>query len=253
MNLLKILRYDGSFEGLLCCIFRIYEEKIVVFKIVKDDEPLSDLFADVLDVLTDEKRAQRVWSGIQRKASQVSIERILLAYLSEIRGEEHTIVRYVQYLIDSKRNIEDNLSHPVVQRLQDVVKMVHRERHRMKAFVRFQLLSDGIYYSGIDPDFNVLPLIKDHFKHRYADQQWIIYDLRRNYGLYYNLNEVLEMQLEVPPRQQSTNIFQEEEVLYQELWKKYFKHTNIESRKNTQLHIRHVPKRYWKYLTEKML
>lgn len=253
MNLLKILRYDGSFEGLLCCIFRIYEEKIVVFKIVKDDEPLSDLFADVLDVLTDEKRAQRVWSGIQRKASQVSIERILLAYLSEIRGEEHTIVRYVQYLIDSKRNIEDNLSHPVVQRLQDVVKMVHRERHRMKAFVRFQLLSDGIYYSGIDPDFNVLPLIKDHFKHRYADQQWIIYDLRRNYGLYYNLKEVLEMQLEVPPRQQSTNIFQEEEVLYQELWKKYFKHTNIESRKNTQLHIRHVPKRYWKYLTEKML
>ncbi len=253
MNLLKILRYDGSFEGLLCCISRIYEEKIVVFKIVKDDEPLSDLFADVLDVLTDEKRAQRVWSGIQRKASQVSIERILLAYLSEIRGEEHTIVRYVQYLIDSKRNIEDNLSHPVVQRLQDVVKMVHRERHRMKAFVRFQLLSDGIYYSGIDPDFNVLPLIKDHFKHRYADQQWIIYDLRRNYGLYYNLKEVLEMQLEVPPRQQSTNIFQEEEVLYQELWKKYFKHTNIESRKNTQLHIRHVPKRYWKYLTEKML
>jgi probable DNA metabolism protein len=253
MNLLKILRYDGSFEGLLCCIFRIYEEKILVFKIVKEDEPLSDLFADVIDVITDEQRAQRVWAGIQRKSSQVSIERILLAYLSEIRGEEHTIVRYVQYLIDSKRNIEDNLSHPVVQRLQDVVKMVHRERHRMKAFVRFQLLSDGIYYSGIDPDFNVLPLIKDHFKHRYADQQWIIYDLRRNYGLYYNLKEVLEMQLEVPPRQQSTNIFQEEEVLYQELWKKYFKHTNIVSRKNTQLHIRHVPKRYWKYLTEKML
>ncbi|RZK75384.1 MAG: DUF4130 domain-containing protein, partial [Pedobacter sp.] len=23
------------------------------------------------------------------------------------------------------------------------------------------------------------------------------------------------------------------------------------SRKNTKLHVRHVPKRYWKYLTEK--
>ncbi len=252
MNLLKILRYDGSFEGLLCCIFRIYEEKIIVFKIVKDDEPLSDMFADVIDIITDDTRAQRVWAGIQRKASQVSIERILLAYLSEIQGEEHTIVRYIQYLIDSKRNIEDDLSHPVVQRLQDVVKMVHRERHRMKAFVRFQLLSDGIYYSGIEPDFNVLPLIKNHFKHRYADQQWIIYDLRRNYGLYYDLKEVQEMQLEVAPKSNSNNIFQEEEVLYQELWKKYFKHTNIESRKNTDLHIRHVPKRYWKYLTEKM-
>jgi probable DNA metabolism protein len=252
MNLLKILIYDGSFEGLLCCIFRIYEQKILVFKILKKNEPLSDLFAEKIEIHTDEIRAQRVWSGIQRKASNVSIERILLAFLSEIQGEEHTIIRYVQYLIDSKRNIEDNLSHPVVQRLQDVVKMVHRERHRMKAFVRFQLLADGIYYSGIEPDYNVLPLIKDHFKHRYADQKWIIYDLRRNYGLYYDLQTVIEMQLEIAPKSKSNNIFQEEEILYQELWKKYFKSTNIESRKNTALHIRHVPKRYWKYLTEKM-
>lgn len=252
MNLLKILLYDGSFEGLLCCIFRVYEEKLLVFKIVKKGEPLSDLFADVIEIQTDEKRAQRVWTGIQRKSGKISLERIFLAFLSEIQGEEHTIVRYVQYLIDSKRNIEENLSHPVVQRLQDVVKMVHRERHRMKAFVRFQLLSDGIYYSGIEPDYNVLPLIKDHFEHRYADQKWIIYDLKRNYGLYYDLKNTVEMTLEFSPKSNSTNIFQEEEILYQELWKKYFKHTNIESRKNTALHIRHVPKRYWKYLTEKI-
>ncbi len=252
MNLLKILIYDGSFEGLLCCIFRIYEQKILVFKIVKKNEPISDLFAENIEIHTDEVRAQRVWSGIQRKAGKISIERILMAFLSEIQGEEHTIIRYVQYLIDSKRNIEDNLSHPVVQRLQDVVKMVNRERHRMKAFVRFQLLTDGIYYSGIEPDFNVLPLIKDHFAHRYADQQWIIYDLRRNYGLYYDLKTVSEMELDIAPKANANNIFQEEEILYQELWKKYFKHTNIESRKNTALHIRHVPKRYWKYLTEKM-
>lgn len=251
MNSLKILIYDGSFEGLLCSIFRIYEQKIPVFKIVKKDEPPTDLFADTITIYTDEVKAQRVWAGILRKAGKVSIERILLAFLSEIKGEEHTIIRYVQYLIDSKKNIEDHLSHPVVQRLQDVVRMVHRERHRMKAFVRFQLLTDGIYYAGIEPDFNVLPLIREHFTHRYADQQWIIYDLRRNYGLYYDLKTVTEMELENAPKVNSANIFQEEELLYQELWKKYFKHTNIESRKNTALHIRHVPKRYWKLLTEK--
>ena len=31
----------------------------------------------------------------------------------------------------------------------------------------------------------------------------------------------------------------------------YFKSTNIKSRKNMKLHLQHVPKRYWKYLTEK--
>jgi probable DNA metabolism protein len=135
--------------------------------------------------------------------------------------------------------------------MDDVVKMVNRERHRMKAFVRFELLKDGIYYASIEPDFNVLPLIKDHFKNRYADQKWIIYDVKRNYGLYYDLKVVEQMSLDISPKATSENIFQEEEVLYQELWKGYFKHTNIESRKNTALHIRHVPKRYWSRLTEK--
>ena len=44
--------------------------------------------------------------------------------------------------------------------------------------------------ANCDPDFNVLPLIRKHFLKRYADQQWIIYDLKRDYGLYYNLHKV---------------------------------------------------------------
>jgi probable DNA metabolism protein len=46
-------------------------------------------------------------------------------------------------------------------------------------------------------------------------------------------------------------IFDEKEELYQHLWQQYFKSVNIVSRKNTKLHIQHMPKRYWKYLTEK--
>ena len=46
-------------------------------------------------------------------------------------------------------------------------------------------------------------------------------------------------------------IWHEEEINYQNLWKEYFDHTNIKERKNTKLHLQHVPKRYWRYLTEK--
>lgn len=31
----------------------------------------------------------------------------------------------------------------------------------------------------------------------------------------------------------------------------HFKSTNITERKNTKLHVQHIPKRYWRYLTEK--
>jgi probable DNA metabolism protein len=43
----------------------------------------------------------------------------------------------------------------------------------------------------------------------------------------------------------------EKEELYQRLWQQYFTSVNIAARKNTKLHIQHMPKRYWKFLPEK--
>ena len=39
--------------------------------------------------------------------------------------------------------------------------------------------------------------------------------------------------------------------LYQQLWCTYFDSVNITARKNMKLYIQHMPKRYWRYLTEK--
>lgn len=55
-----------------------------------------------------------------------------------------------------------------------ILKKITRERHRMKAFIRFSKSNDGLYFATIDPDFNVLPFIIDFFKKRYADQKWLI-------------------------------------------------------------------------------
>jgi probable DNA metabolism protein len=46
--------------------------------------------------------------------------------------------------------------------------------------------------------------------------------------------------------------YSEDEGIYQNLWKNYFNSVNIASRKNTRLHVRHIPKRYWRHLTEKI-
>src|ERR1700759_5807161 len=126
--------------------------------------------------------------------------------------------------------------------------MIGRERHRMEAFIRFQKLSDGTFYAGVEPDFNVLPLLIKHFRDRYADQKWIIYDLKRKYGIYYDLEKVEYMEVEFSTdgdKNKLTGIYFEDEQLYQHLWKNYFNSVNIPSRKNLKLHLRHIPKRYW--------
>jgi probable DNA metabolism protein len=100
-----------------------------------------------------------------------------------------------------------------------------------------------------------LPLIVRHFKSRYADQRWLIYDLQRQYGIYYNLEEVTEVTLSFTEENRPGNIAAEnldaDETIYQQLWQQYFKSVNIAARKNTRLHIQHMPKRYWKHLVEK--
>jgi len=95
-------------------------------------------------------------------------------------------------------------------------------------------------------------LIAIHFKERYADQRWLIYDCRRKYGLYYDLKEIAEVTIDFNENtSESNNVYDEEEKLYQELWKQCFNYVNIKARKNIKLHIQHVPRRYWRWLVEK--
>ncbi|MNN10269.1 hypothetical protein D3C81_1231880 [compost metagenome] len=125
----------------------------------------------------------------------------------------------------------------------------------MKAFIRFVKSNDNLYTAIVEPDFNVIPLVVDFFKNRFADQCWLIYDIRRNYGFHYDGKNILEVSNNntheaQDPYQLEVDLDPQEKD-YQHLWKTYFKSTSIESRKNLKLHLRHVPKRYWKYLVEK--
>ena len=221
MGAYKILIYDGSFEGLMCCIYTIYNQKIQVYRIIKAGETIDELFADTITVETNIEQAQRVWSGIKRKSSNISLVRIELAYLSEIRGEDHTIVRYVQYLLDSKKNIEENISHPVVQRLVDVVNMVQREKLNIREKIRFQKLNDEMEYCILEPTYNILYLLKPYLIQKYPKKKWVIVDIRRNTALYYNQRETQTISLDLPKKQVKENVFKEEEIVYEHLSRQF--------------------------------
>lgn len=249
------LLYDGSLEGYLTAIFEAYERGLDDYEICKGSDYQPAMFAESITIPTHPAKAKRVWKGLEQKLSATGLDYLYCAHLSEMPGADRHVQGFIRHVFASEQNIERNFSNPHVLSLAKTSKMVHRERHRMKAFIRFQLTKDGIYYAAVQPDFNVLPLILSHFKNRYADQRWIIYDLKRKYGLYYNLDTVENIELHFSEENGNGSdisvSFDEKEAFYQQLWKDYFKSTHIASRKNTKLHIRHVPKRYWRLLTEK--
>ncbi len=247
--------FDGTFEGLLTAVFEFYEHRPTVATLVSRCHYEPTLLDDVVDVVSDEVRAKRVWAGLCKKLRPDWQQRFYKAFLSETAEGFRHLFDFARYIFDSPPGAEANFGNPAVTAVTRLDKSVNRERHRMKAFIRFQQMEDGVFYAPIEPDFNVLPLISKFFKDRYADQPWIIYDVRRKYGLYYNLHSVEEICFELEPaiisQDSVPDILNEKEALYSMLWKEYFKSTNIEARKNMKLHIRHVPKRYWRFLTEK--
>ncbi|HLT42574.1 MAG TPA: TIGR03915 family putative DNA repair protein, partial [Sphingobacteriaceae bacterium] len=154
-----------------------------------------------------------------------------------------------------KNNILENYGDDEVLYFKQTLKKVSRERHRMKAFVRFSKSDDGLFFAVIEPDFNVLPLIAGFFKKRYADQRWLIYDVKRKYGLLYDKLNVSEVKISPEEKQalmaDTVISLDEKDEHFQNLWKRYYHSTNIPARRNMKLHLQHVPKRYWKYLVEK--
>ncbi|WP_047546439.1 TIGR03915 family putative DNA repair protein [Psychroserpens sp. Hel_I_66] len=251
----KKLIYDGTFDGFLSSVFYVFENKIKAATIENEFVAQSGLFSKEINIITEEEKANRVWAGLKSKLSARGSYQLYYAFLSEQNGVENVLLDYIRYAFSNALNVDKDFSHPSVLKIAQIAKMVGREKHRMEAFVRFRLTKDAIYFASVEPDFNVLPLISKHFKGRYADQKWIIYDIKRNYGLSYDLKKVEIINLDFPAKFDFTktddNFFAEQEFEFQKLWQDYFKSTNIKSRKNMRLHIRHVPKRYWKYLSEK--
>ncbi|GAB3920535.1 TIGR03915 family putative DNA repair protein [Larkinella terrae] len=250
------LQYDGTYEGWLTAVFDIYAYKLedVVFN--KPGASSGLMFGSTHRVITDETKGERVWLGLQKRLSADGLKRLYKTFLADFEKPEETMWHFVRHVFNNSHNVEEDYSHPAVWEIRKTAKRVDREVHRMEAFVRFKLTRDHLYYAIIEPDCDVLSLISNHFESRFADQRWLIYDARRRYGIYYNLENVTTVAIDFHQGRATSNLIaeisDEREEFYQDLWRSYFKSVTIAARKNLRLQLQHMPKRYWKHLTEKM-
>lgn len=250
----KIILVDGTWDGLLSAVFDVFAYKLVPVAVEHSATYQAALFAATHEVATTADKVSRVQQALKKKIGARAYAELYYVYLSELPDAALLVVRTASFYFRVPSEQVANLAVDEVLRVRQLARIVSRERHRMNAFVRFKLLSDGLYVALIEPDYNVLPVIASHFEKRYADQRWLIYDVKRSYGIYYDLSSVTEITFEssAQPNTQTVSLsLAESEDAYDELWRRYFKSVNILERKNTKLHLQHVPKRYWKYLNEK--
>ncbi len=244
-----VLLYDGTFEGLLNIVFMAFRQKRVPDSIERSGQRQLGMFEEHTIIETDAAIAERVWKGIGNKLGSKQRQKIYHAFLSHAPGVEKAICQYLHDAIPGFRGEAAHLSSHI--QITSLSQRVRREAHRLKGFVRFRNVAKGRYLALVAPRYDVLPLIQRHFEVRFADQQWIIYDTQRSYGLVYDGHTTHRLPLDLSQLGHSSSEVEENELLHQQLWRQYYQSVNINLRDNPRLHLQHLPRRFWPYLPEK--
>jgi probable DNA metabolism protein len=246
-----VFETDGTFEGLLTALYESYAQERLPDALAPGGSDQRELFERRIKIMTDPGKSDRVWKGLKEHLGPKDRRKLYEAHLSGHPGVETAIHRYVRDKIPGKsgRATEPHLaSHIEVDQL---ARKVRGEAHRLKGFIRFQQTGEDRYLALIEPRYDVLPLLRRHFESRFADQHWIIYDTKRNYGLCHEGGNTRELRWGTDEVRALRQCAVDAERLCQALWKLYYDAVNIPQRNNPKLHLRQLPRRYWRYLPEK--
>ena len=251
--------FDGTMDGLLTAVFDAFAMHEQPETLLTEGEALPLFCERTQTVHTDEEKARRVWTGLEKKLSREAMKLISVSWLSELKELNGHLFRYICKVFTAGKGIERHFADPDVLAVTNIARRVLHEQLRMKQFIRFQKAKDGTYLGVVSPDHNVLPLIIDHFQDRFNDQPWLIYDAKRHYGFNYDGKTVIRITFEdeaaVPFNlangKLDESVMSSDDQLLQDLWRTYFKAICIRERMNPRKQLNDMPRRYWKYMTEK--
>ncbi len=236
--------YDGSFDGLLTCIYwNYYGEKIS--GIYNVNQYQQSIIENYKIIKTDEKLAEKVYSAIELKISKQALDYVYYCFLSNNLNKENYILDFVKIGFKLGKNTLDYYSHDKIMPIHEIYKKVSFERHRFLGLLRFSDIK-GILYAKYSPDHNISVLVADHFADRLKNEKFIIHDIKRNLAVVYSDSSWYLTDFKL---KQSIE-YSEKEKLFQRLWQGYFNQLSIKERKNINLQFQFVPARYRKNLVE---
>ena len=276
-----IYTFDGTREGFFSVVFRAFKDQCAPLAIISRSKEQQMPLGELVHVKTNPDHASRVANGIRDRAGKRKARLVDLAFLAD--GPETPLVlwRYLYKLFkDTTGTFHGNMLDKDVDALVQLARKVKREVHRFYGLVRFRQTEGRLLVAAIEPDHDIVTMLAPHFRSRMALQEWVIYDMRRGCGIYYDTKTTRMVRFSAEESDRKTDpSHPEPDVnfgvmkspgnadlndsdrrdkkdagdgdLYQVLWQHYYNAINCRERKNHRQMRSAMPKRYWKYLPEK--
>ena len=200
------------------------------------------------------------------------------AWMSELPIEAQ-MLRFGRKILSSKNRAEADKAtldrgDPDVRIVLETTQKVWHEVDRFRGLLRFNPDETGMYIARFSPDHYILPALAEHFSLRFGPTPWAIIDEKRglclrriNAGLpvykvssstqlthfvdRYELRATESIAQDIHTANVcAANVCAAPSDEWEQLWLRYHKTINNESRNNPDLQRQFMPKRYWKNLPE---
>ena len=239
-----IYSYDGSFNGLMCCVFTGYSAgEIPSDIIIGEPEQLS--FCSIKYIETVPEQYERILRSIPLKMGKNALDFIQKSFLTCHPNKDRLILEFMYLAYNYGSCIFNMLTNDVVNALNKAVLHCSQEAHLLQGFIRFSDSGGGLS-AVIEPKNLVSPLIAGHFVDRYRNEDFLIYDKTHHMALIYaekNPQIINDVTIELPE-------ITDEEAYYQNLWKAFYDSIGIKERFNPRCRMNLMPKRYWGNMVE---
>ncbi|MCR4772260.1 MAG: TIGR03915 family putative DNA repair protein [Oscillospiraceae bacterium] len=236
--------YDGSFDGLMCCVWESLRRGERPEEILLPDELQETLFPTVF-IETDNGLSKKMISRIRERTGARTLAFIKRVFLTCMERRETAILDFVSKSFARGKSLLGELTSEDVAHMIKAVRNLNNEAELLKGFVRFSDMG-GVLVSVIKPVNHVLPLLARYFCDRFPDERLAIYDEGRGELLMCGegksrIGYTDELRLDAASA---------EEKNYRALWQSFYETAAIKERYNPRCRSGHMPKRYWAYMTE---
>ncbi len=246
MNEEIIYVYDGSFDGILSAVHTAYYSRENPKLIMSENECQGELFCRVISIETDIDKASAVREAVLKKISPNALFNIYRVHLSNDINRATMIFNYLKIGFNMGARVDMFLSNKWVADVKKTALRVSHEAQRMREFVRFSQMGNGVMFSQIEPDNNVLELICPYFADRLYGMPWVICDQKRFIAAIYDGKKWMITPFDVKKITDTAT----DEKDYQKLWKTFYDTIAIEGRIDERRRMACMPKKYWKNMTE---
>lgn len=240
-----VYRYDGSFQGFLCCVAQTFFDKALPLGIEALDEPQATLFP-VREVETREEIVGRMERSIPEKISPLAWDMVRQGFLTCMEEKEIRLLRFVLLGYKVGPKVTRMATHDDVDALNRALLYLKNEAHYHVEFLRFADFGDFLG-ATITPNNTVLPLIAQHFCERFNTENFMIYEKTHQLGFFHQRGGKRDFfhadNIQLPPHSA-------EEEEYRALWKHFYDTIAVEGRINPKLRRGNMPMRYWTNMTE---